>query len=60
MTHWPAFGLSTSVAYWPSAEYRSIVDGTFQGNDRVNSTRRGLLGQTASRSTGATRRGHSC
>ena len=39
MTEWPALDrlMDVRVAYWPSAEYRSILDGTFEGSDRINS-----------------------
>ena len=39
MTEWPALDrlIDLRVSYWPSPEYRSIVDGTFTGNDRINS-----------------------
>ena len=39
MTEWPALDrlLDFRVEYWPSPEYRSILDGTFTGSDRINS-----------------------
>ena len=39
LTEWPALDrlIDFRVEYWPSPEYRSIVNGTFTGNTRVNS-----------------------
>jgi hypothetical protein len=35
---WPALDrlIDFRVAYWPSADYISIIDGSFMGNDRIN------------------------
>ncbi|HVV86186.1 MAG TPA: DUF2279 domain-containing protein [Kofleriaceae bacterium] len=39
LTEWPALDrlIDFRVEYWPSAEYRAIVGGSFVGSERVNS-----------------------